>query len=160
MPHFFKKDSEGYWDRYPAHLSDMAQIMASSKLTPATLHVLGDPSDETAPAALIFTMPPNGVVPRHSHSCERFEIILEGSLKVDELILGPGDVMIARKGDAYGPHVAGPEGCRTLEVFSTLAAAHQILYETPAGPVSIEFGTLESLEESSRRAASRIDGSN
>ncbi len=155
MPQFFKKDSEGYWGRYPAHLADMAQIMASSRLTPATLHVLGDPSDETAPAALIFTIPPNGVVARHSHSCERFEIILEGSLKVDDLVLGPGDVMVARKGDAYGPHVAGPQGCRTLEIFSTLAAAHQINYETPDGPVPVEFGTLEDLERSSRRAASR-----
>ena len=155
MPHVFKKDSAGYWDRYPAHLSDMAQIMASSRLTPATLHVLGDASDETAPAALIFTMPPNGVVPRHSHLCERFEIILEGSLKVDELILGPGDIMVARKGEAYGPHVAGPEGCRTLEIFSTLSAAHQITYETADGPVPVDFGTLESLEESSRRVGSR-----
>jgi hypothetical protein len=92
MPYFLKKDQEGYWDRYPEHLKDMAQIMAASNLTPATLHVMGVSSDEAAPAALIFTMPPNSVIPRHAHLCERFEIILEGSLTNEEgLLLGPGD---------------------------------------------------------------------
>jgi len=151
MPQFFRKDREGYWDRYPEHLKDMAQILAGSNLTPATLHVMGDPTDETAPAALIFTTPPGGVIPRHAHKCERFEIILEGSLHVDDMVLGPGDVMVARSGEAYGPHTAGPEGCRTLEVFSTLAGAHHQILETPNGPVEIEFGTLEALEESSAR---------
>ena len=150
MPYFLKKDSDGYWDRYPPHLAGMAHVMEASELTPATMHVLGDPADESAPAALIFTMPPNSVLPRHAHSCERFEVVLEGSLKVEdnELELGPGDVMIARPGEAYGPHTAGPEGCRTLEFFSTLAGAHSILYETPDGIVSIDFGSPEALEVS------------
>ena len=148
MPQFFRKDSPEYWSRYPQHLADMAKIMEGSKLTPATLHVLGEPSDETAPAALIFTMPPHSTIPRHSHLCERFEVILEGSLKVDDLVLGPGDVMIARKGEAYGPHTAGPEGCRTLEIFSTLAGAHHLMYETPEGPLSVDFGSFASLEAS------------
>jgi hypothetical protein len=145
MPQFFRKDTPGYWDRYPQHLSDMAQIMAGAKLTPATMHVMGEPTDETAPTALIFTMPPHSVISRHSHLCERFEIILEGSLLVDDMVLGPGDVMIARPGEAYGPHTAGPEGCRTLEIFSTLAGAHHMLYETPDGPLSVDFGSFESL---------------
>jgi len=151
MPQFFKKDDEDYWDRYPQHLKDMAQIMAKSNLTPATMHVMGDPSDETAPAALIFTTQPGGLIPRHAHKCERFEIILEGSLHVDDMVLGPGDVMVARSGEFYGPHVAGPEGCRTLEIFSTLAGAHHQVLDTPEGPVEIEFGTLEELAESSAR---------
>lgn len=154
MPYFFKKDTPGYWDRYPAHLADMAQIMADSKLTPATLHVMGEPSDESAPAALIFTMPPGAVISRHAHKCERFEIILEGSLLVEDMVLGPGDVMLARPGEAYGPHTAGPDGCRTLEIFSTLAGAHHILYETPEGPLSVDFGSFESLEAS--KAASPL----
>jgi hypothetical protein len=151
MPQFFRKDREGYWDRYPEHLKDMAQILAGSNLAPATLHVMGDPTDETAPAALIFSTPPGGVIPRHAHKCERFEIILEGSLHVDDMVLGPGDVMVARSGEAYGPHTAGPEGCRTLEVFSTLAGAHHQILETSHGPVEIEFGSLKALEESSAR---------
>jgi hypothetical protein len=150
VPYFIKKDSDGYWNRYPSHLADMAQIMEASGLTPATMHVLGDSADETAPATLIFTMPPNSVLPRHAHSCERFEVILEGSLKVEDngLELGPGDVMIARPGEPYGPHTAGPEGCRTLEIFSTLAGAHSILYESPDGIVSVDFGSLEALNNS------------
>ena len=146
MPYFLKKDSEKYWNRYPEHLSDMAQVMEMNQLTPATLHVLGEPSDEKAPAALIFTMPPGYVLQRHAHVCERFEIILEGSLQVDGMELGPGDVMIAREGESYGPHTAGPEGCRTLEIFSTLAGAHHCLYETPDGMLSVDFGSLESLK--------------
>jgi len=151
MPQFFRKDSEGYWERYPEHLKDMGQILAASGLTPATLHVMGDPADEAAPAALIFTTPPGGEIPRHAHKCERFEIILEGSLHVDDMVLGPGDVMVARSGEAYGPHVAGPDGCRTLEIFSTLAGAHHQILETPDGPIEIEFGTLEALAQSSAK---------
>jgi hypothetical protein len=145
MPQFFRKDAADYWNRYPSHLSDMAQIMANAQLTPATMHVMGEPADEAAPTALIFTMPPHSVIERHSHLCERFEIILEGSLLVGDMVLGPGDVMTARPGEAYGPHTAGPEGCRTLEVFSTLAGAHHMLYETPQGPLSVDFGSFESL---------------
>ena len=152
MPQFFRKDSEGYWNRYPDHLKDMGKIMAESGLTPSSLHVMGDPSDENAPAALIFDTPPGGVIPRHAHKCERFEIILEGSLHVDDMVLGPGDVMVARSGDAYGPHVAGPDGCRTLEIFSTLAGARHQILETPNGPVDIDYGTYESLAESTARA--------
>ena len=152
MPQFIKKDSAEYWNRYPEHISDMAKIMEDSGLTPATLHVLGEPSDESAPAALIFTMPPGYVLGRHAHLCERFEVILEGSITVDGLELGPGDVMIARPGEYYGPHTAGPEGCRTLEIFSTLAGAHHMLYETPEGPLSVEFGSLEALAKLSEPA--------
>ena len=152
MPHFYRKDTEGYWDRYPEHIKDMAVIMAGSKLTPATMHVMGEPSDETAPTALIFTMPSNSIIPRHAHLCERFEIILEGSLLVDDMILGPGDIMTARSGEAYGPHTAGPEGCRTLEVFSTLAGAHHQMLETEDGPLSVEFGSLAALAEISGKA--------
>lgn len=149
MPQFFKQDAEGYWGRYPEHLKDMDQILAASGLTPSTLYVMGDSTDESAPAALIFTTPPGGVIPRHAHKCERFEIILEGNLHVDDTVLGPGDVMVARSGEAYGPHIAGPQGCRTLEIFSTLAGAHHQILETPEGPQDIEFGTLEALEQSS-----------
>ena len=148
MPRFIKKDSPEYWNLYPKQISEMGEIMEASKLTPATMHVLGEPDDETAPAALIFTMPPHYVLPRHGHVCERFEIILEGSMIVDGLALGPGDIMIARKGEFYGPHVAGPDGCRTLEVFSTLAAAHHQLSDTPEGVKPLEFGSWAALRAS------------
>jgi hypothetical protein len=149
MPAFFRKDTPGYWDRYPEHLKDMGGIMADSKLTPATMHVMENPTDETAPTALIFTMPPDATIPRHAHECERFEVILEGSLLVDDMVLGPGDVMIARPGEAYGPHTAGPEGCRTLEVFGTLAGAHTMIYDTPEGPLPVDFGSRQALARAS-----------
>jgi anti-sigma factor ChrR (cupin superfamily) len=93
-------------------------------------------------------MPPNATIPRHAHLCERFEIILEGSLLVEDgVLLGPGDVMVARSGEQYGPHTAGPDGCRTLEVFSRLAGAHHQIQETPQGPLEIEFGSFAALEK-------------
>jgi mannose-6-phosphate isomerase-like protein (cupin superfamily) len=155
MPAFFRKDTPGYWSRYPEHLKDMDQVMDRAGLTPATLHVLGEPTDESAPAALIFTMPPHAVISRHAHECERFEVILEGSLVVEddasgEMVLGPGDIMVARPGEPYGPHTAGPEGCRTLEVFGTLRGAHSLLYETADGPLAVDFGSLESLAKLGR----------
>ena len=61
--------------------------------------------------------------------------------------------MVARSGEAYGPHVAGQDGCVTLEIFSTLAGAHHQILETPKGPVDIDFGTHEALRASSARIA-------
>jgi hypothetical protein len=61
--------------------------------------------------------------------------------------------MIARPGEAYGPHTAGPEGCRTLEVFGTLAGAHTMLYDTPDGPLPVDFGSRESLARAGAGAA-------
>lgn len=153
MPQFFRKDTPGYWERYPAQIKDMAKVMEMSGLTPSSMFVMGEESDESAPAALIFTMAPGATIDRHSHKCERFEIILEGSLLVDDMVLGPGDVMLARPGEAYGPHTAGPDGCRTLEIFGTLAGAHHLYYEVPEGPpLSVEFGSLEALEASQQGA--------
>lgn len=128
----YSQSDSDYWNRWPEHLSGMAAA-ASSAGVEGTSFVLGVPSDESAPAVAIMRMPPNYVLSRHAHKSERLEVIIEGTLDVGDRVLGPGDVMTARYEEAYGEHVAGPEGCTTVEVFSQLAGMHQTIFQTPDG---------------------------
>ena len=88
---------------------------------------------DEAPAAGVLEMPPGYVVTRHAHDCERFEVIIKGSLDVGERTLYPGDVMVAHPGQLYGPHVAGPDGCTSVEFFSRQAAAGGAIVELEDG---------------------------
>jgi len=132
---YYIKDSEDYWDRYPDRFAGMRVVNA--QVSPSTMHVLGDLDVDTTPVALIFTMPADFELVRHSHDCERFEIILEGSLysKEADLWLHVGDIMRVQPGEMYGPHIAGAEGCRTLEVFSTVTGATWADVELPNGEI-------------------------
>jgi len=90
--------------------------------------VLGDdPDAPDAPAVVMLDMPPGYVLFRHAHICHRFEVVVKGSMRAGERTLGPGDVMVAAPGEWYGPHVAGPEGCTTAEVFGTLDGVFRVL---------------------------------
>jgi hypothetical protein len=123
---------DDYYESHPDDLQMLTEINAVSNLKTST-YVLGDALDDAAPTAAIIQYPPNWVLPRHTHACERIEIVIEGSIAVDELTLGPGDVMEARAGELYGPHVIGPEGCKTVEIFSTRRGYHLLTFETPQG---------------------------
>ncbi|MBV9661550.1 MAG: hypothetical protein JO337_10365 [Acidimicrobiales bacterium] len=98
-----------------------------------TWFILGDDDSEDAPAAMVLDMQPGHVIARHAHDCERVEIVVSGSLDVGDRILRAGDIMVAHPGEFYGPHVAGPEGCMTLEVFSAARETHQIVYQAEDG---------------------------
>jgi hypothetical protein len=119
--------------------SGMAAWVAASATPGDTegtrLFVLGDTDDWTAPAVVILDMPPGYTLFRHAHTCERFEVIVRGSLEVDGELVGPGHVMTAAPGEFYGPHLAGPDGCQTAEVFSNLEGVFRILVEQPDGSV-------------------------
>lgn len=91
--------------------------------------VLDDDEAWDAPAVVMLEMPPNYVLFRHAHVCHRFEVVVKGTLEADGRTLGPGDVMTARPGELYGPHVAGPEGCTTAEVFSSHEGVYRVLAE-------------------------------
>jgi hypothetical protein len=60
-------------------------------------------------------------------------------LRAGDRQLGPGDTMTAGPGEWYGPHVAGPEGCTTVEVFSNLDGVFRVLAESPDGPRVFDF---------------------
>jgi anti-sigma factor ChrR (cupin superfamily) len=135
----------GFWGRFPEHLKYMDNAAKLMGVEGATF-VLGDPNDETAPAMAVMKMPPNFVLSRHSHRAERVEVIVSGSLDVGDRVLGPGDVMTAGYEEPYGKHVAGPEGCITVEIFSTLSGMHQTMFETPDGMQFVDLASAEDVE--------------
>jgi hypothetical protein len=77
-----------------------------------------DIEDKEAPVASLLWLPPNDVLPRHSHDCYRVEVMVRGSLTVEGQILHPGDVSVSQPNEFYGPHIAGPTGSLSVEIFS------------------------------------------
>lgn len=108
------------------------------------LHVLADDAgDPDAPAVLVLTMPPGYVMFRHAHRCHRVEVVVRGSMESDGRTLGPGDVMTAGPGEWYGPHVVGPQGCTTVEIFATFDGVFRVLAEDDDGPREVDFRSGE-----------------
>jgi anti-sigma factor ChrR (cupin superfamily) len=105
------------------------------------LFVLGDGDDAEAPAVLVLDMPAGYELFRHAHPCHRVEVVVKGSLRAGERVLVPGDVMTADPGEWYGPHVAGPEGCTTVEVFTTLDGVFRVTARGTDGPAEFDFRT-------------------
>jgi hypothetical protein len=135
---------EDFWDRYPEHLKGMGEVATAMGLK-STMFVLGDSNDENATAVAILKMPPHYVLARHAHTSERAEAIVSGSLNVGDRVLLPGDVMTAGNEEMYGDHIAGPDGCTTVEIFSTLAGAHNAIFATPNGPQAVDFAGPEAM---------------
>jgi len=106
-----------------------------------------DPADANAPAVVLLKMPPGYRLFRHAHICHRFEVVVTGTLQANGRILRPGDVMTARPGELYGPHVAGPEGCTTAEVFGSLEGVFRVLAEGPDGVREYDFRKGESPDD-------------
>jgi anti-sigma factor ChrR (cupin superfamily) len=104
------------------------------------LFVLGDdPDSPDSPAVVLLDLPPGYVLFRHAHICHRLEVVVNGSLKTEGRILEPGDTMTARPGEWYGPNVAGPDGCTTIEVFGSLDGVFRVLAESDDGPREFDF---------------------
>jgi hypothetical protein len=114
MANYSQSDPE-YWDVPEKYLP----LVTGNTNRRAAFFVLGEIEDREAPMAAILEMPAGYVIPRHAHDAERFEVVVKGSIDVGDRILYPGDVMIARPGELYGPKVCGPDGCTTVEFFSS-----------------------------------------
>lgn len=137
MPNYSMNDPE-YWEP-PEDLKPLADRTEARK---ATLFRMGPNVPET-PLAMVLKMPPNYVIVRHAHDCERLEVITQGSIWVGDKILYPGDVMIAAPNELYGPKVAGPDGCTTMEFFAEQKGiAGDITYELADGEL-IQVNYLE-----------------
>jgi hypothetical protein len=39
----------------------------------------------------------------------------------------------------YGPHVAGPHGCTTVEIFSSITGNGHLIVETDDGPAAVSY---------------------
>ena len=65
---------------------------------------IGGAADFSAPAAYRLAMPPNWVLCRHGHPCERLEIVIQGALEVgDGRIATVGDMFTAAANTLDGP---------------------------------------------------------
>jgi hypothetical protein len=130
-------DDAAYWRDWPPVLAAYEEALRDTTARVAWF-TMGEP-DADPPTAVVLDLGPGEVIPRHAHGCERFEIIVRGTLDVGDRILGPGDVMRARAGEVYGPHVAGPEGCTTCEFFTSFEQAYKPIMELPDG----SYGELD-----------------
>lgn len=139
---FISMDEPKFWENCPKELEHLIQ----GGLTGLAYFLLGDKKDNP-PTVVTLRMGPNWVLPRHAHDCYRFEIVAQGTLDVGERILKPGDIMISEPGISYGPHIAGPEGCTTFEIFSNHKASYVTLLDLPEGRVECDVSTPEGQEK-------------
>jgi hypothetical protein len=71
----------------------------------------------TRPLIALIDYAPGTVIPPHFHGTDYTSMVVSGQIEVTRRTHGPGDLRVVRAGTVYGPLVAGPEGCRVLEVF-------------------------------------------
>ena len=72
-----------------------------------------------------------------------------------ERILKVGDVMVSEPNIFYGPHIAGPEGCTTFEIFSNHAASHEAVLDLAGTTVKFDVakpGEFKRMMEAQREA--------
>ena len=127
-----------FWSSEPEFLRPLQEACAPHGLS-IRHFVMGDPDVPTTPTAAVLKMPPGYVLPRHAHPCERLEVIVAGSLQVGGEVLLPGDVMETPAGEMYGPHAAGPDGCTTVEIFSSVTGNGNVVYDTEDGPSPVSY---------------------
>lgn len=93
-----------------------------------------DPLDPDAPVASMLWLPPHTTLDRHGHHCHRVEVVVRGSISVGDRVLHPGDVWTAGPGEMYGPHTAGPEGCLSVEIFSSNSKRYPTIHDDDQSP--------------------------
>jgi hypothetical protein len=134
---FHSPRDPGFWDLEPEFLKPVQAATRAHDMD--IVHfVMGDPASPATPVAAMLRLPPHGVLARHAHTVERFEVIVQGALDVGERVLTVGDVMVSPAGEFYGPHTAGPDGCTTVEVFSSITGVGNVLYEEADGSLRAE----------------------
>lgn len=112
-------DTDEYWKNVGSEYSEEFAVGSDAVGVRLAHFVMADNKDDMeAPLASIFYMRPNFVLPNHDHDCYRVEVVIQGSVRIGDKVLTAGDVSVSRPGEAYGPHVAGPTGALTVEIFS------------------------------------------
>jgi hypothetical protein len=117
-----------FWDTMtPPRLNFIREACHEGGFEAAVLP-LGDPVASDPSMVLLLKFAPGGTLPRHAHQCHRIELLISGTLTTpDGRVLTAGAVMTSGPGEFYGPHIAGPEGAVTAEIFSSTYA--QVDYE-------------------------------
>jgi hypothetical protein len=128
---FYSLDDPNLWGRDTKEMAPIAEAGGMAGISIANFF-LGKPEDD-APVATVLRMDPGHVLPHHGHNCYRLEVVVQGSINVGDRILRPGSIMFSEPGVLYGPHIAGPEGCTTVEIFSNFKASHSLMLKGPKG---------------------------
>jgi hypothetical protein len=134
----FRQVDSSFWSSQPEFLRPLQAACEPFGLQ-IRHFVLGDPLDSVPPTAAVLKMPAGYVLPRHAHPCERLEVIVAGSLAVGDDVLVAGDVMSSAAGEMYGPHTAGPDGCTSVEIFSSIKGNGNIILDTEDGPEAVSY---------------------
>ena len=133
MADYSMDEDPDYWQA-PARFRALFDKVRSFGVN-ASYFPLGDADNDSTPVAVVVQMNPGFVIMRHAHPCDRFEVIVRGTLEADGKTLRAGDVMVSKAGELYGPKTAGKDGCTTVEVFGTAAGVTQRIEERPDGSV-------------------------
>jgi anti-sigma factor ChrR (cupin superfamily) len=104
---FLTWDEPGEWKHDPV-----------KKLSYSTVQ-LGVDDRGAATTMLVVKYEPGSVVGPHYHHCDYCSVVVEGSIEVTRRNHEVGSIRVVDAGTAYGPLVAGPEGCTVIEVFAT-----------------------------------------
>jgi hypothetical protein len=83
--------------------------------------MLGAEGDAVVMCVPDIRLPPNQIVPMHWHDCWTVVVVIDGKCLVGDWYMQPGDVFVAAPSVEYGPLLAGPMGCRLLEIFGDLS---------------------------------------
>jgi hypothetical protein len=138
MPDYSMDEDPDYWqapERFRALFEKMHSLGVRVSYFP-----LGDADKDTTPVAVVVEMKPGFVIMRHAHPCDRFEVIVRGTLEAEDRILRVGDVMVSAAGELYGPKTAGKDGCTTIEVFGTAAGVTKRIEErADGGTVTVDL---------------------
>jgi anti-sigma factor ChrR (cupin superfamily) len=76
-----------------------------------------DEANPHSPNVILTTFSAGAEVPPHTHDCNYFEYIIEGSQAVGKTLFRKGDVRLVKSGTGYGPIKIGSDGCTVLIVF-------------------------------------------
>jgi len=122
MPKYYKVSDPGFFDAItPPELrfagAATREVMPGWDLGSI---VMGENSTDPDNAVVsMLRIAPGDTLPRHAHDCYRVEVVISGSITLpDGDILRSGDIMTSDPREYYGPHVAGEQGCLSVEIFS------------------------------------------
>jgi hypothetical protein len=134
MADYSMDEDPDYWQA-PERFRSLFEKLRSFGIR-ASYFPVGDANSDNTPVAVIVEMPPGFVIMRHAHPCDRFEVIVRGTLGSEDRVLRPGDVMVSAAGELYGPKTAGKDGCTTIEVFATASGVTKRIEERADGSVA------------------------
>ena len=79
---------------------------------------IGDQDNPRRPLVALVRYDPGAQVPVHHHGTDYVSIVVAGSIEVTRKRHERGSVRVVKQGTAYGPLVAGPEGCDVIDIFA------------------------------------------